>query len=312
MSKPGSRARRPCWRLVVAAAAAAGSALLGTACGTSPAPARVTATAQPKTDRAHVPADSRAGALAYGHKLLASLHLPPGARVLPWPAKPVAGLDPSTPMILTDTVDVRLLYAVSPSIDDVYSYLLAHQPTGAPPRAYGEDTQSSAVTSEFVDYTPGTLPAGIFSAELDTTFKPAPGGGALLRADALIAWYPPRSPADLIDAARYDKVTISHRTNHATTRRTFTSPAEVLRLAAVVNGFYGAPDVVSGGGGGPVKEGVTDVYEIVFTSASGAPTVVMSPSDFLYISVTVGGRSEPSLAPSDVLLAEIKRLLAAS
>ncbi len=75
MDSSGTRARRPRLRLVIPAAAAAGCTLLATACRTSPAPTLVS-TAQPKTNQAPVPTDSRAGALAYGRKLLASLHLP--------------------------------------------------------------------------------------------------------------------------------------------------------------------------------------------------------------------------------------------
>lgn len=312
MHRPKALAPRRPPRFVVAAATVAGTALIAAACGTIPAPGQIkTAASVPAitgklSNRAR---DSRAGAQAYGRRLLASLRLPPGARVLPWPAKPPAGLDPMTPAILTDTIDLRVLYRITASMGRVNAFLLAHRPAAVMLDTHGYASHFGTVTSEFVGFAPRALPVGIYSAELDTTFKPAPGGGSLLRADAQLAWYPPRSAAEHIDPSRYTSVTVSHRTNRAIHARAFTSRPELAKLAGLVNALYGAPDVVSSCPA--MIAGVINVYKLVFRPARGAPKIVVTPSTACVpnVDVTVGGRAEPSLSGASSLVRVIQRLV---
>lgn len=310
----GSRrlARRRPQRCVISTVTVAAAVLVVAACGAIPAPGQVKAPASRPvmtgklSNRA---SDSRAGAQAYGRRLLASLRLPPGARVLPWPAKPPAGLDPMTPAILTDTIDLRVLYRIRASMNRVNAFLLAHRPPALTLDTHGYASQSGSVTSEFVGFAPRALPAGIYSAELNTTFKPAPGGGSLLRADAQVAWYPPRSSAEHISPSRYTAVTVSHRTNKASHARTVMSRQELAKLAGLVNALYGAPDVVTSCPA--MIAGVINVYKLVFRPARGAPKIVVTPSTACvpHVDVTVGGRAGPSLADGSSLVRAIQRLL---
>ncbi|HTX83492.1 MAG TPA: hypothetical protein VME44_14975 [Streptosporangiaceae bacterium] len=311
MYEPHAHTRQRPPLSVIAAATVVGTALLAAACGTAPAPGQPKVAASQRVVAVKLSnrsADSRAGAQAYGRRLLASLRLPPGARVLRWPSKPPAGLNPTTPAILTDTIDLRVLYRVEASMDQVNAFLLAHRPTTLMLDAHGSYSHFSTVTSEFVSFTPRALPAGIYSAELDATFKPAPGG-TVLRADAQVAWYPPRSPAEYIEPSRYVSVTVDHRTSKATHARTVRSGPELAKLAGLVNGLYGAPDVMSDC---PAAiAGAINVYQLVFTPARGALRIVVTPSTACgdYVYVTVGRRAEPSLAGGSSLIRIVQRLV---
>jgi hypothetical protein len=312
MRGPSAPGLRQPTRFVIAAVAVAGTALVVAACGTVRAPGGPQKTVNglsTTTSTRTAPADSRAGAEAYAHRLLASLRLPPGAQELPWSAKLARGLSPGWPAILSDQIDVRVLYHVSPSMAEVYRYLLAHRPVGLTVNSNGYSSHYGNVTSEFVGFTPKAPPAGIYSADLDGSVKPARAGGSLLRADAIVAGYPPRSAAEYINPSRYIAVTVSHRTNKTIHARTFTSRPELAKLAGLVNSRYGAPDVVTSCPA--MIGGVINVYKLVFTPAPGAPKIVVTPSTacLQYVGVTVGRRVEPSLAGASSLVRVIQRLV---
>jgi hypothetical protein len=312
MRVPNPLALRRPPRFVIFAVIVAATALVAAACGTVPAPGPAKKTDdRPAVTGKHsgAPWDSRAGAQAYGRHLLDSLRLPPGARVLPWGDKPPAGLVPMSPAILTDTIDLKVIFRVNASMDAIKAFLLAHRPVGLTLSTNGYGSRFGTVTSRFVGFTPQALPAGIYSADLDYVFEPEPGGGSVLRIDAQVAWYPPRSPAEHIDPSRYISVTVSHRTNRATQARTFTSGPELAKLAGRVNTLYGAPDVVSHCPA--IIAGVINVYQLVFVPARGAPKIVVTPSTACleYVDVTVGGRAEPSLADGSSLVRVIQRLV---
>jgi hypothetical protein len=171
--------------------------------------------------------------------------LPPGARKLPWPAKLPAGLGPTRPAILSDFVDVKAMYRVSESISATCRFLLSHRPAGTMADGYGQDSLSGAVTSQFADFTRAYPPGGIFEADLNTVIKPRPGGGSLLRADAFVAWYPPRGTARRIDPAGYRAVTVRWLHGYSVIVRTLTSRHAVLYFTGLDNGLHGAPDVVT-------------------------------------------------------------------
>jgi hypothetical protein len=286
----------------------AGVAILASACGAAPAPggpASPTGLALALTH--HVPsADSHAGATAYARRLLAALRLPSGARKLPWPAKPPAGLGPTTPRILSDLVDLKALYRLTQPMSSVYSFLLAHRPARTTADAYGEGSMSGTVTSQFVDFAVAHLPAGLYSVSLSTVIEPRPGGGSLLRADAFVAWYPSRGSARRIDPAAYRAVTVRWQHGYSITARTFTSRQAVARYAGLYNDLYGAPDGVTScpaEGAGPD----TNSYQIVFSPAPGQPRVVVSPTNCMFVEVSIGGRQVSALYPATRLLAVAQR-----
>jgi hypothetical protein len=308
------------------AAAAAVTAFLAVGCGAVPAPGSTGRTQPAGPDhsaapaRAVAPTDSRAGAISYGRALLASLHLPPGAHmisqpVISWPiysqpVKPIDGLRPFTiPAILTDMIDIGVVYRVSPSMAGDYSYLLAHSPAGTTPSANGYSSHSGIVTTEFVCNVPATLPAGIYSADLETSFKPVHGGGSLVRADAVIAWYPPRSPADYIDPSKYSSVTVSGASGpgHSPPAKTYASAGMVAKLAALANALHAAPHAVTSC---PAELVGSHGYQIVFHPAVGrVPPIVVSPTSCLGVEIAAGRRELPGLYPAGSIIAAVDRLL---
>jgi hypothetical protein len=302
--------RRPDRSFLGATVAFAAAAIVATACGTAPAPGAHSQPTGVALDRTHrVPADSRAGAIAYARDLLARLRLPAGARLLPWPAKPPAGLDPMIPAILTDTVDLKVLYHVSASMPAVSTFFKSHRPAAMTLGANGYSSHFGTVTSLFVDFSPQALKAGIYSAELDTAVKPQPGGGSLLRADAFVAWYPPRSAAEHINPSQYVSVRIAGASGPGRPQptRTFASARIVTRLAALVNRLNAAPDDISNCPGVLVG---SHGYQIVFRPAArSSPTVVVSPTSCMFVEVTVGQHTEPALYPATPLITALSRLL---
>ena len=286
----------------------AGAAILAAACGTAPAPGapgKPTGVALARAHRVR-PADPRAEAAAYARQLLASLRLPSSARKLRWPAKPPAGLSPTRPAILSDFVDIKALYRVSTSMSATYNFLLAHHPAGTTADAYGQDSQSGMVTSQFADFTGAHLPGGIFSADLNTVIRARPGGGSLLRADAFVAWYPPRGTARRIDPAGYRAVTVRWLHGHSVTARTLTSRHAVVYFARLYNGLHGAPDVETSCPGVMLGSG-RNQYRIVFSPARGQLRIAVSPTSCMFVGVSIGGRQVAALYPASALLSAAAR-----
>jgi hypothetical protein len=80
----------------------------------------------------------------------------------------------------------------------------------------------------------------------------------------------------------------------------------VASLAALVNGLNAAPDVISHC---PVVIAGRHGYQIVFRPAARtSPTVVVSPTNCMFVEVTIGGRSQPALYPAGPLITALHRL----
>jgi hypothetical protein len=96
----------------------------------------------------------------------------------------------------------------------------------------------AGVTSREVGYTPRSVPAGVYMAQLVLTVAPARSGGSWVRADAQVIWFPPRTAAEYVDPARYHVLTIAvdiaNPWQH-TVRKVVTSHAVISRLAEALN-----------------------------------------------------------------------------
>lgn len=313
-----TRGRAP--QLAWAAAVVAGTAMLAAGCGTARAPGTpgTGATTVARADRALTsiedgggPAGSRTEATAYARRLLADLRLPAEARLAPWPSKPIRLLNPSLPLVFRDVVDLRVLYRLGSSMGHVKGYLLSHRPAGLFKNSAGQMSHLGSsglkALSEYVTFTPRILPPGIYQAILAASVVPAPGGGSLLRTDAQVAWYPRRSAAEHIDASQYRSVTVSEPSARGSSRvtRTYTAATAVARLAALVNGLHAAPDIIVN------CPDITAVgnYQIVFIPvAHRSPRIIVAQSGCMFATVTVGGRAQPSLYATDVLIRAVRRL----
>ena len=301
-------------RLKLAATLAARTAMIAAAGATTAVPAVAgpfaasTAAAAISAPRATATTgqDSRSGAKAYARHLLARLRLPAGSRRMH--IKHIAGLSPSLAAILTDVVDRRALYRVHEAMTGLSRYLQAHAPAGMTVSSWGWIGYRGKITARTVTFSPRHLPAGIYSAMLVTTFKPAKGGASLLRADAQVAWFPPRGGAVRIHAADYKSVTVTRYRSGGRDRRrrTVSGARQVRKLVAMYNRLHGAPDVVTGC---PVIDPSTTEYRLTFHPAHGARTVVLSPTNCLFVGVTIGGQPEPDLYPAGAVIAAASRVL---
>ena len=266
----------------------------------------LTATALTATGAAGVAAaDSRLGATAYARHLLARLQLPAGSRRMRW--KQVAGLWPSLEAILTDVVDKRALFHVPERMTALSTYLQAHAPAGMTVTSWGSYSNRNGITAETVTFSPRHLPARIFSAILVTTFKPARHGASLLRADAQVAWFPPRGGAVRIRASDYKAVAVtrSRASGHDRHTKVVTGARQVARLVAMYNRLHGAPDVVTTC---PELGPNTIVYMLSFRPAqAGTAAVVLSPTNCQDVGVTIGGKPEPGLYPASTVNAAASR-----
>jgi hypothetical protein len=318
---PGSHTRyaRP---PAFAVAVVAGLAVLVASCGSKPSPGTAVGAPdphQPAAATVETAATAAAAAKQYGRHLLASLRLPPGARVTGWPAKPIGALQPATrPAIGSDYIDLPVWFHVGVGTSDLRSYLVAHLPAGTSIQGNGDQGSTASGTLVpsfyFVTFTPRTLPTEIFSATLVTTFLASRGGGSLLRADAQVAWFPRRT-APRINPALYKSVTVSWTITNPQVSpppawkskskvKTFTSRSVVATAATLVNALNAEPDVSTScpGAGGPG-------YKFTFNPAGLAPTIVVTPTDCDAVSMTVNGRQVQTLYPPSQLNSMGQQLL---
>ena len=273
-------------------------------CGT--AAARPTAQTTGTALATRAPAGSRAAALTLARQLLSRLVLPAGSQpVQPSPVPPpvsVSSAGGSSPY----TVDLHRFVLVREPAGTVHSFLLGHVPAGM--AWYGSGLApgtTNTVTVLWVAYHPRSVAAGLTNAQLGTAALPSAGGDTLIRADASVSWFPPRSAAEQLTAASFRSVTVTATTvfpRPGTVTRTFTSPAVIGRLVALVNSLPATPnqDVAD-----MSCVAIATVYRLEF-----ARGVVVYPggcgdSD----AITVNGKEQPRLWDPDVLTAAVRQLL---
>jgi hypothetical protein len=240
-------------------------------------------------------------------RLLSRLILPPGARPVRMRRPPPLLRRPQIFYGGTHQADVHRLFALSVPLTAAQGFLMAHRPAGMHLSADGRLTGASGTEMLTVSYQPHSLPAGIDSAELSAGVVPAPGGRSLLRADAAVSWYPPRSAAEHIDPARYRKavvtITMLNPELHTVTRA-ITAPGVITRLAGLANGLHAAPYQ-------PVScPAIVASFRITFVPAArSAPQAVLTPSGCITVGVTVAGTAQPPLWDGTGLIGAAKRLL---
>ena len=265
-----------------------------------------TAAAARATVGSRAPVGSRAAALTLARQMLSRLVVPAGSRAAdpspvprPLSVSSAGGVSPYT-------VDLHRFVLVREPAAAVQSFLLAHVPAGM--RWFGTGLApgtTNTVTVTWVGYQPRSLASGLAYAELGTAALPSAGGDTLIRADASVSWFPPRSAAEQLTAASFRSVTVTATTvfpRPGTVTRTFTSPAVIGRLVALVNSLPATPnqDVAD-----MSCLAIATVYRLEF-----ARGVVVYPggcgdSD----AITVDGKEQPRLWDQGVLVAAVRQLL---
>jgi hypothetical protein len=208
--------------------------------------------------------------------------------------------------VSTYTVELHRFVLVRESAAAVRSFLLAHVPAGMEWAGDGlAPGTTNTITVPWVGYRPRALPAGLTNAQLGTAAMPSAGGATLLRADASVSWFPPRSAAEQLNAASFRSVTVTApgvTLQQPPVTRTFTSPAVIGRLVALVNSLPATPypNVAY-----MSCLAVDPVYRLVFTPGAVIYPGGCGSSD----AITVNGKDQPRLWDRGVLTAAIRQLL---
>jgi hypothetical protein len=273
-------------------------------CGTAASRPAAQTTGTAAATRA--PAGSRAAAVTLARQMLSRLVVPAGSQAVHPSLVPPPLSVSSAGDVSPYTVELHRFVLVPEPAAAVHSFLLAHVPAGMGWAGDGlAPGTTNTVTVLWVAYSPRALAAGLTNAELGTAALPSAGGETLVRADASVSWFPPRSAAEQLNAARFRSVTVTATEvipRPRTVTRTFTSPAVIGRLVALVNSLPATPypDVAA------MKcAAVAAVYRLEFT-----PSVVVyaggcGGSD----AITVNGKEQPRLWDQGVLTAAARQLL---
>jgi hypothetical protein len=251
-------------------------------------------------------AGSPAQASALAASLLSRLVRPASAR--PAAPRPVPGplRQPAESSAAGYSVDRHMFFAWPSSAASV-AFLMSHLPAGLVWAGNGQSSGPAGTGLTFVSEIMRRPPAGIYQAGLVLSFTAGTGARSLLRADAQVTWYPPRTAAEYVDPARFRAVTVSATLAHPmqhTVRRTFSARSVIARLARSLNSLHADPGLSRH------CPAMTGSYRIVFWAAAGAgPVVVVAPTECLVVQISAGGRVQPDLLGSRRPIALITSLL---
>jgi hypothetical protein len=247
-------------------------------------------------------AGSKSLARGYGLHLLSGVVVPASATLLP--AQQLPSLAPGQFTKSPDEVDPHRLYRLPMTMAALQAFLSAHPPAdmSASPGG-GTVANRGSTVIQYLTWSPRSMPAGIFSAQLEGTIGSGSGGTALLAVDAQVIWYPPRTLAENFAAADFRSVTFAGATaTGAGVQRTYTSPRVIAELVQLLDGMHGnAWEPVSCPNYEPVSAALA--------AAPGRPAVRVQLDGCGIYSVFVGGKAQPNLwTPDERLYGLLVRL----
>lgn len=252
------------------------------------------------------PVGSRAAALMLARQMLSRLVVPPGSQAAhPSPVPPPLSVS-SAGEALPYTVELHRFVLVPEPAATVQSFLLAHVPAGMSWAGDGLGSgTTNTITVLWVGYSPRAVASGLTNAELGTNAMPAAEGDTLIRADASVSWFPPRSPAEQLNATSIRSVTVTATEvfpRSRTATRTVTSPVVIARLVALVDSLPATPypDVAA-----MSCAAVGTAYRLEFTPGVVIYAGVCGGSD----AITVHGKEQPRLWGQGALIAAARQLL---
>jgi hypothetical protein len=254
------------------------------------------------------PAGTRADADALASTLLSQLRLP-GARRLPSLPVPQSLRQPALWGLATASVDRHRLFESGQPIQAVAAALAAKVPAGMTLAGTGGGGGPAGPTSAEVSYAARSVPAGVDAAQLALTVVPDSSGGSLVRADAQVIWYPPRTPAEYINPGGFHSLTIAvtiYGRHLHTIRKVFTSPAAIRQVAGVLDRSRVNPAMTISC---PI---IFAEYRLAFAvSPRSVPAVVVTASRWPCegARVRADGRIQPSLQDAGGVVAAADRLL---
>jgi hypothetical protein len=255
-------------------------------------------------------AGSRAEGAALASTMLSRLRLPADAHRLPATPVPKSLSQPTLMAGAAAALDVYKLFELQQPMGVAAVALTAQVPTGLTLASTGgPGVGSNGVTSQTVGYAVRSDPPGVYAAQLVLTVTPTATGGSLLRADAQVIWYPPRTAAEYIDPARYHALSIAITTFSPrlhTIDRVITSQDAIAQLAGALDQSQVNPVMTISC---PL---IFAAYRLAFAvTRLSRPAIVVTASRWQCegAQVSVGAQKEPSLQNAATVVAIADRLL---
>jgi hypothetical protein len=241
------------------------------------------------------PGGSPALARTVGRQMLLGLILPPRARHIGAQRQP----ERAESIGSDDLVDISRFYWLPQSLNAASSFLQTHIPAGDTVSGTGSGAAGQGGTDFYllVSYALARPPAGIDpSTMLLATLAVGPRGGTVVRADAEVVWYPPRTAAEYLDPAAFRSVAITATLVNMhgkarTVTKIFGRPV-IDRLARVLNGLrtLSPPGPMSC----PAMTGSTFTLRLA-PIAARVPATVVSRASCVGELITVAGKAQPVL-----------------
>jgi hypothetical protein len=255
------------------------------------------------------PAGSRAEATALARLMLSRIDLAVGARRLPPMPVPAALRQPALFGLAAASLDLHELFVLPQPMATAASFLGAHVPNGMSQYSSGGLGGPTGLQSQAVSYMVRSVPAGVYMAQLVLTVAPSASGGSVLRADAQVLWYPPRTAAEYIDPGRYHVLTITvttYGTRLHTFRKVVTSQAVIAQLADVLDRSRVLPSMTIS------CPATFAYYQLGFAVAEHSQPVIVlhaAESSCEGIQIRVRGRKQPSLQDATALVDAVGRVV---
>jgi hypothetical protein len=275
----------------------------------------MTATRQWRSDvsgtTVNVSDPNKAAATSDAQHLLGIVEVPQGWTSVSRP--PSRCLDaPDFAEATPNLVDLYEFWTTGGSWQEVQAWAVAHRPAGSTQSESGTLTQDMVLSSG-IGFAYPAIANRFASRQLVIEVAPLPHGGAGVRLDAQVIWYPSRSKAELVPPGTTTvTATVFSRTNGTASttavlaEETFTTPSVVQRLARKVDSL---PLVIPG-----TTALCPDVFgpqvELVFSGRPGVPKVVVSddPVGCGTVSFTIAKTAEAPLT-DDGLTRQVEKLL---
>ncbi len=252
-------------------------------------------------------AGTRAQAIALARRMLEDLVLPSGVAIRFVRRPPPALRRPPEELGSGHLVNRHEILKLPVRARELAGFLRRHVPPGMTRTGSGRSGGGSQPVLTFLTDSWRRLPAGLYEADLVTSVLAARGGMSLLRSDAEVIWYPPRTNAEYVNPSRFRAVTVSMTALNPkpqTVRRTFTSPAIITLLARSLNSLHADPGLAFG------CPAIIATYRISFLPATARQgRIVAAPSMCQVVAMTVAGRPQPDLLGSQRPIGLIKGLL---
>jgi hypothetical protein len=257
-------------------------------------------------------AGSHALAGASAERLLRLLVLPAGSARLPAQQVPGTLQQPALSILGPgNLLDQDQLYRLPTTVPRAITFLRAHKPRGTVVNTAASWGNPDAVTITVIAFTEPNAPAGINQINLIETLAPGPDGSSLLRADAQVVWYPPRSAAEYLIATMFRSVRIT-MTRMTMSRSDATQNAAggqrlIRPLAAILDSMHATSALNASCPIPPLS------YKLVFAPAVPAQPAIIVTSEYCgKDQVSVGGRGQPELSDTGALSALVARLVRAN